>query len=208
MSMQIAGFLPFTLSDYPGCAAAMVFTQGCNFQCPFCHNGGLIAAEEANIMPEKAVLDRLRKRMGQLRGVVVSGGEPTIQPDLADFLQQLKAMHYQVKLDTNGSRPEVLANLIEQELVDYIAMDVKAPLEQYERLAGVEVAVRELEESIALIAWSGLPHHFRTTHVPTLLSQAQLRDIQAMLPSKSPHVTQTFIPENAWDPQLRNEQIA
>ena len=204
--MRIGGFQPFTLSDFPECLAAMAFTQGCNLRCPFCHNGGLIPTQAPNekLVPEAYVLDFLQERQGKLDGLVVTGGEPTIQAHLTDFLHRVKALGYQVKLDTNGTRPEVLAALLEAGLVDYIAMDVKAPLEHYERLSGVPVPVRRLEESISLISLSGVRHEFRTTVVEPLLSREDLRAIRAMLPSDSAHRWQPFRAEHALDPALRD----
>lgn len=202
--MKLGGFQPFTLSDFPGRIAAIVFTQGCNFRCPFCHNGALINADaSANAPTEDEVLAFLAGRRGKLEGVVVSGGEPTIQPDLPDFLRQVRALGYQIKLDTNGSRPEVIAALLEEGLVDYIAMDLKAPLESYHRLSGVSVPKRLLEESIAVISWSGLDHEFRTTVVEPLLSSADIQAIQGIVPSGSRHRLQPFRPEHALDPSLR-----
>ncbi len=204
--MQIGGFQPFTLSDFPGHLAAMVFTQGCNFRCPFCHNGALIPSRAAaGLMPEEEVLSFLEQRRNRLTGVVVTGGEPTIQPRLPEFLRQIKALGYKVKLDTNGARPAVLAALLEEELLDYIAMDLKAPLERYHRLAGICVPVRDLEESIAMISWSGLAHEFRTTFVTPLLNHLDLMAIQALVPSKSHYRVQPFVSENALDPVLRGD---
>lgn len=203
--MRIGGYQPFTLTDYPGRIAAIVFTQGCNFRCPFCHNGALIpyAAAPETLISEGEVLARLAQRRNRLDGVVVTGGEPTLQTRLTEFLYRLKGMGYLVKLDTNGSNPGVLAALIEQELVDYIAMDVKAPLEHYGRLTGVPMRTREIEESIALLTWSGVEHEFRTTFVEPLMTEQDLRAIRAMLPSHARHRVQTFRPELALDPDLR-----
>ncbi len=208
--MKIGGFQPFTLSDFPGHLAAVVFTQGCNFKCPFCHNATLLPrmANQDVMLPETEVLGFLHARRGLLDGVVVSGGEPTLQPGLPAFLKRVKAIGYKTKLDTNGSRPQVLAALVEAGLLDYIAMDVKAPLDQYARLAGVTVSVRDLEESIALIAWSRLPHEFRTTVVPALLDARQIADIRATLPGGSQHRLQQFVPENALDPEACGVRVA
>ncbi len=204
--MNLGGFLPFTLTDFPGHMAAIIFTQGCNLRCPFCHNASLLTCHSQSGAPtEEEVLAFLDARRGQLDGLVVTGGEPTLQTGLAAFLRRVKAMGYAVKLDTNGVRPHVLAGLLDEGLVDYVAMDVKAPLEHYERVAGVRVATRELEESIATISWSGVAHEFRTTFVEALLSRADLDAIRAMLPSRSTHRVQRFVPEHALDPALRAE---
>ncbi len=161
------------------------------------------ASKAEYLISETEILDRLRERQGRLEGLVVTGGEPTIHTDLPRFLKEVKGLGYKVKLDTNGSNPDRLAVLIEDGLVDYIAMDVKAPLEKYERLCGVSASTRALEESIAVISWSKLPHHFRTTLVTPLLSPADVRDIRAVLPSGSKHITQPFNSATALDPALR-----
>ncbi|MCX7805079.1 MAG: anaerobic ribonucleoside-triphosphate reductase activating protein [Planctomycetota bacterium] len=203
--MKIGGLMPFTLSDFPGRAAAVIFTQGCNFRCPFCHNGSLIPREVGgeNLISEERVLEFLASRRGRLDGVVISGGEPTIQPDLPDFLRRLKDMGFAVKLDTNGSMPNVIERLIGERLVDYVAMDVKGSLHAYGRIAGIPVAVAKIIESIHLIAGSGVAHEFRTTVVWPLLDDADIREIRQLIPAPSPHRLQEFRPENALDPSLR-----
>jgi pyruvate formate lyase activating enzyme len=198
--LRIGGLQRFSLCDYPGRVAAVVFTQGCNFRCPFCHNGALLplAADVAALVPEDEVLDFLRARAGRLGAVVVSGGEPTLQPGLPAFLRAVKALGYAVKLDTNGSRPEVLRALLAEGLVDFVAMDVKAPWDVYDRLTGVRAPVEALQRSVALIAASGRPHEFRTTAVGALLSPAELRRVRAQVPVDSPHRLQVFRPETAF----------
>lgn len=205
--MRFGGFQPFSLSDYPGHVAAIVFAQGCNFRCPFCHNGDLLALAptEKGLYPEKEILNVLRRRQGKLEALVVSGGEPTLQVDLPRFIKLVKDLGYKIKLDTNGSRPVMLAQLIAARLLDYIAMDIKAPLDKYSRLSGTTVITEKIEESIALIAQSKLPHHFRTTEVKSLLTPEDIHAIQQLTPSGSELVLQTFKPENALDPSLRGE---
>ena len=203
--MRIGGLSSFSLSDFPGHVAAVVFTQGCNFRCPYCHNGSLIPMDPPTsaLIPLEEVFLFLEKRRGQLNGVVVSGGEPTLQSDLSHFFYRVRSMGYQIKLDTNGSRPEALAELLVEGLLDFIAMDIKAPFELYDRLTGVCAPKEQLEESIALIARSGIDHEFRTTVVEPLLSEDDLQAIQAMVPHGSRHRLQEFRPENALDPVLR-----
>lgn len=205
--MRFGGFQPFSLSDYPGHIAAIAFAQGCNFRCPFCHNGDLLSFDpsEKSLYPEKEILNTLRKRQGKLEGLVISGGEPTLQLDLPRFVKMVKGIGYKIKLDTNGSQPVMLSRLIADGLIDYVAMDIKAPLDKYNRLSGATVSTSAIEESIALIAWSKLPHHFRTTAVTPLLTPADMHTIQALVPSGSELVIQTFNPENALDPALRGE---
>ena len=147
--MRIGGFLPLSLCDYPGIPAAVVFTQGCNFRCPFCHNGRLVSrvSVEGQLIPEAEILERLRIRRPALDGVVLSGGEPTLQPDLPRFIALVKSMGYLVKLDTNGSHPEVLEMLIRDRLVDCVAMDIKAAPDYYAALSGLPAPPRAVGES-------------------------------------------------------------
>jgi pyruvate formate lyase activating enzyme len=203
--LKIGGFQAFSLSDYPGNAAAIVFTQGCNFRCPFCHNGSLIPSDVPGgaCIPEQKIVRHLERRRSLLDGVVVTGGEPTIQADLLRFLRLIRGMGYALKLDTNGSRPDVLRRLLDENLVDYIAMDVKAPPDRYDSLTGVSVSMRGVRESIRLIGRSGIRHEFRTTIVRPLLSDRDIMLIREMLPSRSPHILQDFYPEHAYDQTLR-----
>lgn len=135
--MQIGGLQKFSLLDYPGKISAVVFTQGCNFRCPYCHNPELVdPARYQECLPEEEIFSFLETRRGKLEAVTVTGGEPTLQKSLAPFLRRIKDMGFLVKLDTNGSRPDVLEELLRQKLIDYIAMDIKAPLEKYEAVTG------------------------------------------------------------------------
>ena len=162
--MKIGGLIKFTLIDYPGRVAAVVFTQGCNFRCRYCHNPELVYPHLLQEpMPQEEVMSFLRRRQGTLEGMVVTGGEPTLQPDLLDFLAAVKSLGYFIKLDTNGAKPDVLQAVIEKKLVDYIAMDLKAPLEKYAVITGVSCDVRVLQRSMKLIQDSGLEYEFRTT---------------------------------------------
>jgi len=201
--MRIGGLERFTLTDFPGIPAAVVFTRGCNFRCPYCHNGSLLSTESKldDMLSEERVLSFLESRRGRLSGVVVSGGEPTIQPDLPRFLESVRDMGYAVKLDTNGGRPDVIETVISSGLVDYIAMDVKAPLHLYPNLSGVPVDTDAVMESISLISSSGLPHLFRTTVPPGLLSKEDVAAIRTLIPEGSPYLTQPCRTENALEPE-------
>ncbi len=203
--MKIGGLNKFSLSDFPGLVAAVVFAQGCNFRCPWCHNGSLIPTNvpASSLIPEQKVFDFLEGPSNQLDGVVITGGEPTIQPDLSEFIHRIIAMDILVKLDTNGSRPEVLRRLLEEKLIDYIAMDIKAPLDIYDRLTGVQTPIRRIEESVELIAGSGIAHEFRTTVVEPLLLPEDVLSIRKLIPPTSTHHQQKFRPEHALDPALR-----
>ena len=179
--MLILGLQKLTLLDYPGRTACTVFTGGCNFRCPFCHNAPLvIPGREQEPYTEEEVLSYLKKRAGLLDGVCVSGGEPTLQEGLDAFLRQVKALDYQVKLDTNGSRPEALRALLRQGLADYVAMDVKSSPEEYARACGVPVDLEKVNESIDLLLSGCVDYEFRTTvvaglHTPQIIEQTARR---------------------------------
>ena len=203
--MWFGGFQPFTLSDYPACVAAIAFAQGCNFRCRFCHNTTLLHAPVpgTGLMSDDFVVKELENRRGRLKGLVVSGGEPTLQEDLPHFLSRIKELGYKVKLDTNGSRPGVIQRLLKQELLDYVAMDVKSTMEGYAGLCGVPVSTDDIQASIALIAASGISHHFRTTFGAPFMTEEALTQIKSLIPPGSSHIIQTFKPEFALDPELR-----
>jgi len=162
--MKIGGFLGLSTIDYPGKLAAVIFTQGCNYRCPYCHNTGLIPFEgDENVEPEH-ILSILEKRKAILEGVVITGGEPTLQEDLSSFMRLLKTLGYEVKLDTNGSKPEVLDELITCGLVDYVAVDFKSWKTGYERLSGGDIhAMEQVLRSIDLVFRHGIPMEVRTT---------------------------------------------
>jgi len=191
--MNIGGFLPFSLCDYPGLPAAVVFTQGCNFRCPYCHNGDLIP-ERAGRLDPSDTLGRLRNRKDTLGGIVISGGEPTVHGDLGAFCAEVASIGLRLKLDTNGSRPDELRALLDARLLDYVAMDVKAPLSKYALLSGVPVDVDAIAESIRLLWASGIRHEFRTTVVPGLLAENDIEEIKRFLPRGARHVTQRARP--------------
>lgn len=201
--MTIGGLNKLSLSDYPGHSAAVVFTQGCNYRCPFCHNGALIAAQGDLRIDGAEVLAFLRQRAGLLDAVVVSGGEPTLQPDLAQFLERVRELGLKTAIETNGSRPDVLAELLRQGLLDFVAMDIKAPPGKYPLLSGVPAASDEVLRSAILVAESGVPHQFRTTWVKALLSAEDIEMIRGILPAGSDYRVQEFRAQNALDPSLR-----
>jgi len=201
--MKIGGLVPFCLNDYPGLPAAVIFTQGCNFRCPFCHNGHLIPTRADSLIEESEIFEFLDARVGKLEGVVISGGEPTLQPDLLPFLRKVREKGFQVKLDTNGSFPETLEMLLREGVVEYVAMDIKAPFPIYERLAGVPVNVPRIRRSVDLLASHSVAHTFRTTFVEPLLTQADIDAIRLSLPPNSRYETQPFNPETALDQTIR-----
>jgi pyruvate formate lyase activating enzyme len=204
--LKIGGFVPFSLNDYPGRVAAVVFTQGCNFRCPFCHNSELLGGNRpaGEIIPAEYVLEKLGQRRNRIESVVLSGGEPTLQPGLADFMEPLRSLGFLLKLDTNGSRPQVIQHLLLEGLLDYIAMDVKAPLDKYALLSGAPVRGEIIRESIKIISKSGVAHEFRTTWVPQLHSPEDKEKLLQEIPTGSFHRFQEFRPESALDNSLRN----
>ena len=193
--MKIGGFQKVSLLDYPGEIGSVVFCQGCNFRCPYCHNPELVDPELfTQCLSEESILSFLSKRIGKLDAVTVTGGEPTIQKDLPLFLKRLKDLGYLVKIDTNGSMPGMLAQLIENKWVDYIAMDIKGPLEKYGEITGVPAAPGDIAESIRLILSSGLDHEFRTTVVETLLTEEDLLAVGGLIPEARRYAIQPFVP--------------
>lgn len=162
--MNVAGLLKTATIDFPHRLAAVVFTAGCNYDCGFCHNRHLL--HYAQLMDEEEVMRFLKKRAGLLDGIVISGGEPTLQKDLAGFARTLKELGYDVKLDTNGSNPAVLNELLEQKLVDYVAMDYKAPLARYEEICGADAD--GVLETLDLLCGADIEWELRTTMIPQL----------------------------------------
>ncbi len=177
--MIIGGLQKLTLIDYPGKIACTVFTVGCNFRCHFCHNPELIDPAKFNIggiIEEKVFFDFLKSRQGLLDGVCVTGGEPTLHTELPEFFKKIKALGFLVKLDTNGTNPEMLSALISEKLVDYVAMDIKTSLQKdlYEKVTGTAVDMDNVKKSVAAIMQSGLDYEFRTTIVPGLHSEEDI----------------------------------
>ncbi len=162
--MRIGGFQRSSLIDYPGKVCAVVFTQACNFRCPYCHNPELVYPELFNEpIPEENVLSFLGMRKGMIDGVVITGGEPLLQEDSRDFLKDIKEMGYLIKLDTNGSNPTAIERILKDGLLDYIAIDYKAPLMTYRKITGVEVKTQDIKRSIELAVSSEIPYEIRTT---------------------------------------------
>ena len=161
---MISGLQKMTLLDYPGKVACTIFTQGCNFRCPFCHNSDLLGSEGPETIEIETLMAFLRKRVGLLDAVCITGGEPTLHPDLEDLIIQIKDLGYLVKLDTNGSRPEVLKTLAKKGLLDYVAMDIKNSPEKYGTTAGVpNMHLDKIEESIRYLLAGNVAYEFRTT---------------------------------------------
>jgi len=167
--MRIAGFQKNSFIDYPGKMAAVIFTPGCNMNCYYCHNRSLIRGDKVkSLYHHDAILDFLDKRKGFLDGVVITGGEPTLQKGLADFIREVKGLGYAVKLDTNGTNPDVLKDLMNKGLLDYVAMDIKAPPSRYEEICGVKIEWKDIYTSIQILLQGNIEYEFRTTLAPSL----------------------------------------
>lgn len=194
--MRILGLVKTSMVDYPGNIVSTVFLGGCNFKCPFCHNPDLAcnSGEEINM---DNLFEFLKMRKGLIDGVCVSGGEPTIYQDLPSFLEQVKSLGLLVKLDTNGSNPDMLKKVIEDKLVDYIAMDVKTSFEHYDEASGVHVDLDKVKKSIEIIKNSKLDYEFRTTMVPRFVKREDFESICKTLQGSKKFCIQQF------DPRLR-----
>jgi pyruvate formate lyase activating enzyme len=192
--MQIGGIQKSSLIDYPGKLSSVIFCAGCNFDCPYCHNPGLVAGQSscADQMDMNALTGFLDQRRNFLDGVVVSGGEPTLQPDLLDLCRKIKAFGFAVKLDTNGSRPRVLQQLIQAGLVDYIAMDLKTDPVLYRSFIKPDCRPDPIVDSIALIMDSGLDYEFRTTCVKPIVTVRTIENILQLIAGAKRYALQRF----------------
>ena len=204
--MKIGGLQKFSLIDYPDKICAIVFTQGCNFRCPYCHNPELVEPKLfSQPIPEDEIFSFLKKRKGKLEAVTITGGEPCLQSDLPVFLQKIKEMGYLLKLDTNGSFPERLNEIIDQNLIDYLAIDVKGPLEKYEKIVGVPFATAKIVQSIKIALSSKINCEFRTTVVKSLLNKDDLKKIGKLIKGARLYVLQKFVPSKLLEPKFLNE---
>lgn len=213
--MRIGGLQKVSLIDYPGKICATVFTQGCNFACPYCHNPELVDPSLYNdCLAEEKIFDYLEKRRGRLEAVTITGGEPTIQRDIFKFAGKIKGMGYLVKIDTNGSQPEVLEQLLRKKLVDYVAMDVKAPLNKYAASTRTPGSGKMIRQSTEMVMSSGIDYEFRTTVVKSLLNKADLLAIGRLIKEASLYALQRYVPTKPLDKcfldetTLRQEEFA
>lgn len=206
--MVIAGFQKLTLLDYPGHLAATVFTVGCSFRCPFCHNPELVNHGTYNIEHgtiEKDFFEFLKKRKGKLEGVCITGGEPTIQPDLVEFIGKIRKLGYKVKLDTNGTRPDILREVISERLVDFIAMDIKNQPKKYEKTINTKFDLNRIKLSIGLIMNSRIPYEFRTTAVPGIHSERDFLAIAKWIKNAQSYWLQRYQETKILDPNLKKK---
>lgn len=205
--MKIGGLQKVSLIDYPGLICATIFLQGCNFKCSYCHNPELVDPRLFQpCIKENELLDFLNTRRGKLDAVTITGGEPTIQNDLAPFIKQIKKMGFAVKLDTNGSQPQVINALLDEKLLDFIAMDIKGPLEKYINIAGVPIASEKIKESVNSILKAELPHEFRTTIVKSQLTPKDILKIAILISGTSKYALQKFVPVKTLNKKFLQEK--
>lgn len=190
--MKIAGLQKFTLLDYPGHISSIIFTQGCNFRCSYCQNSSLIDISKSECFKEDEVLEFLSSRKNMLTGVCITGGEPTIQKDLKEFIKKIKEMGYDIKLDTNGYNPMMLKELIDEKLIDYVAMDIKAPLDDYEDIIKIKINENNIKKSIKIIKESGINHEFRTTIIKKIHTIDKIMKICELVGTKDKLYLQNF----------------
>ncbi len=204
--MKIGGLQKSSLIDYPSKIAAIIFTQGCNFRCGYCHNPELLGSEGKTSYSEESVLEFLKSRTGLLDGVVITGGEPTLQKDLVDFVHQVKSLGFAVKIDTNGTSPEVIETLLSQNLVDYIAMDIKAPLEKYETITQTKTDPQKIQNSIKIIMNSGVEYEFRTTVLKSQLCLEDFDEIGKLICGSEKYFLQKFVSSKIFDESLNGAE--
>ncbi len=220
--MKIGGLEKLSLIDYPGELSAVVFTIGCTFQCPFCYNPMLVLSgldRSGNTLPQGKGTDKdhtllnedglflfLESRKNKLDAVVITGGEPTLHPDLPDFIRRIRDLGYKIKLDTNGTNPEMLKKLLADKLIDYLAMDLKAAPEDYHRATGTKFDFNKIKESVKLIMSSGLPYEFRTTCVPGFVTEGSFAKMGELIRGADKWFLQNFKSDTALiDMNLRGQ---
>ena len=205
--MKIGGLQRVSLIDYPGLICATIFLQGCNFKCSYCHNPELVDTRLFQpCIKENEFLNFLDTRKGKLDAVTITGGEPTIQDDLAAFIKKIKKMKFAVKLDTNGSQPQVIKTLLDEKLLDFIAMDIKAPLAKYNSIVRIPVNSDSIKESIKLILKAKIPYEFRTTIVESQLEEKDILQIEKLISGANSYVLQKFVPTKTLDKKLLKEK--
>lgn len=192
--MIIKGFQKTSLVDYPGNVASTVFVGGCNFNCPFCHNPGLVSADSSGSIPEDMIFQGLNEHRKFIDGVCVTGGEPTIHEDLPEFLARIKSLGLKVKLDTNGSNPKMLAKVIGDGLVDYVSMDIKSSFDSYSEIVKSDVDADDILRSVCILMGGVIDYEFRTTAVPGLFDMGKLQSICKEIVGAKRYFIQQFNP--------------
>lgn len=210
MNIIIGGLQKSSLIDYPEKIAAIIFTQGCNFRCPYCHNPELIEGKGETV---NGVLEFLKTRIGKLDGVVITGGEPTIHKDLPEFIKEIKGLGFAVKLDTNGTNPEMLNTLIQEKLIDYVAMDIKAPIGQYSdkysEVTCSSVNIDNILKSIEILKnsqiYQNFDYEFRTTVVKSQLTTDDFEEIGELIKGAKKYYLQKFVPSKTLNKTFMNQ---
>jgi len=192
--MKIAAIQKLSLIDYPDKIAAIIFTSGCNFRCPYCHNPELVnpLPESFSTVSEAELFQFLEKRQGKIEAVTITGGEPTLYSDLPELIKKIKDLGFLVKLDTNGTNPTMLKKLLTEKLVDYVAMDIKAPFSRYEEVVGRKVDVAAINKSIGLIKSSGIDYEFRSTILPRLFDEKDIKKMAGLIRGAKRYFLQNF----------------
>lgn len=204
--MKIGGVQKLSLVDYPGKTCAALFTIGCNMRCGYCHNPELVLPERyTDAIPEDEILLFLENRVGKLQGVTISGGEPTLHEDLPEFIRKVKALGFLVKLDTNGTNPAMLERLYNEQLLDYVAMDVKGTLETYQEVVAYPIDIDAIAKTIALMKQSRVDHEFRTTVVKSQISWSDFDKIGELVRGAPRFALQRFRPGRTLNPRFRRE---
>lgn len=207
MDLDVKGFIETSFLDWDGKVVSVVYVPLCNFRCPFCHNSGLVEnPKQYTSVPLEHIKEFLIRRKDFIDGICLTGGEPCLHKDkgLFEFMKSIKDMGFKIKLDTNGTDPDTLKKTIDEKLVDYIAMDIKGPLDKrYDKLCGVKADLKKIKKSIKLIMESDIPYEFRTTVVPTLLDSDDIKDIASFIKGADRFILQQFASEHAWDEKLR-----
>ncbi len=202
--MRIGGFLKFTLIDYPGKIGAVIFTQGCNFRCGYCHNPELVDPKKfVDPLDQKEIFNFLKKRKNQLEAITITGGEPCLHQDLPEFCNQIKKLEHSIKLDTNGSHPKMVKKLLSKKLIDYIAMDIKAPIEKYSKITLCKISSQDIRNTIKQIMNSKIDYEFRTTFAKELLKINDFKKIGQEIKGAEKYVLQKFQPSKSLRPEFQ-----
>lgn len=203
--MQIGGLQPTSLVDYPGVVSAVLFTVGCNFRCPYCHNPELVLEEPERVLDTAEVLHFLESRIGKLQAVVITGGEPTMHDDLLEMMQTIREMGFLIKLDTNGTNPPMLMQAVNDGLTQYVAMDIKSPLSKYSATVGAAVDISAIAQSIDFLKKDSVEYEFRTTIVRSQLSPEDVLDIGKDIAGAKRYYLQQFSPAKTLHPLFRKK---
>ena len=202
--IKLGGFQRFSLIDYPGKLCAIIFTQGCNFRCPYCHNPDLVNPDKfSDLISPQTILSFLETRKGKLDAVSITGGEPTLQKNLPQFLENIKKKGFLIKIDTNGTNPDMLEDLIKYDLVDYFAMDIKGPSDKYHLVAGTWVDTDKISRSIEIIKNSSIDYEFRSTLVDHLITQEGIKSMCNSIGNAKRYYLQKFISDRTLDEEYK-----